>query len=49
MPVGWTVGIAAFLLLCVGLIYVFFHWSDAKKPFLIGIVGSLLLMAGGFI
>ena len=24
MPVGWTVGIAAFLLLCVGLIYVFY-------------------------
>ncbi len=24
MPVGWTVGVVAFLLLCVGLIYVFY-------------------------
>lgn len=42
--VGW--GVACLLLPIVSLIFVFLHWEDAKKPFLIGLAGNLLLIAG---
>jgi len=41
--VGW--GVACLLLPIVGLIFVFLHWEDAKKPFLISVAGNLLLIA----
>jgi len=41
--VGW--GVACLLLPIVGLIFVFLHWEDAKKPFLVGLAGNLLLLA----
>jgi hypothetical protein len=41
--VGW--GVACLLLPIVGLIFVFLHWEEAKKPFLIGLGGNLLLIA----
>ena len=42
--VGW--GVACLLLPIVSLIFVFLHWQEAKKPFLIGLAGNLIALAG---
>jgi len=42
--VGW--GLACMLLPIVSLIFVFLHWEESKRPFLIGLGGNLLLIAG---
>jgi hypothetical protein len=41
--VGW--GVACLLLPIVTLIFVFLHWEESKKPFLISLAGNLLFIA----
>ena len=41
--VGW--GLACLLVPIVGLIFVFLHWEESKKPFLITLGGNLLFIA----
>ena len=42
--VGW--GLACMFLPVVSLIFVFVHWQEAKRPFLVGLAGNLILIAG---
>jgi hypothetical protein len=39
-------GIGMLLIPLVSLIFVVTHWEDAKKPFIIQVVGWLLMAAG---
>ena len=40
-------GIGMLLLPIIGLIFVFLHWQQAKSPFLLQVVGVVLIFAGG--
>jgi len=42
--VGW--GLGCMLLPIVSLIFVFLHWEESKRPFLIGVAGNVLAIAG---
>jgi hypothetical protein len=42
--VGW--GLACMFLPIVSLIFVFLHWEESKRPFLIGLAGNILVIAG---
>jgi hypothetical protein len=39
-------GLGRMLLPIVSLIFVFLHWEEAKKPFLISVAGNVLLWGG---
>jgi hypothetical protein len=42
-------GIGCLLVPCVGIVFAIMNWEKAKKPFLIGLGGSLLASVGSFL
>jgi len=39
-------GLGTLLLGPVGLVFVILHWQDAKKPFLVSLAGTVLMIIG---
>jgi len=39
-------GLGSLFIPIVGLVFVIMHWQPSKKPFLISVVGSVLLIIG---
>lgn len=41
-------GFGCLLVSPVQLFYLFFYWSDAKKPFLIQVIGGVMMIAAAY-
>jgi hypothetical protein len=41
-------GLGCIFIAPVQILYLFLHWNDAKKPFLIQVIGGVIMLVSGY-